>query len=61
MMSAYTNSSPPPYKPYKSKIFNKRLEKLRMLFSTVDQTSLRDKDKKSLKRLMKEEVNKITI
>ena len=41
------------YDSYKKTVFNKKLEKLRLLIGSIDDTSLKPDDKKKLKTRMK--------
>lgn len=43
-----------PYKPYKNKQFAKKLDKMRALINSVNETSLKDSDKKILLEKFKE-------
>jgi hypothetical protein len=42
------------YKPFKSKVFKKRLDKIEYLIKSIDETSLKNGDKKLLKKKIKE-------
>ena len=61
MMISWGNHEPPPYEPMRKRLFKKRLDKLRLLFNSVDETSLKKGDKTKLKILMAKEVDKLTI
>lgn len=60
MLIGWSEREPPPYEPMRKRLFKKRLDKLRLLFSSVDETSLKKGDKIKLKILMAKEVDKLT-
>lgn len=47
------------YKQYKSRLFSKRIEKLRSLFNSIDDLSLLESDKKLLKEKLKNEISNL--
>ena len=54
MMLAWGEEKVREYKPYKNEQFTKKLDKMRSLIKSVDETSLKSEDKKLLKQKMKE-------
>ena len=48
------SEEPEKYSSYKKRMFEKKLTKIKMLFDTVDELSLKDADKKKLKNKMRD-------
>ena len=61
MLDSHSRSNPkaPPYEPYHKEKFKKAVDKLKVLFRGIEQTSLKKGDKNKLKILLVDEAKKL--